>query len=124
MYVVSDNSTGVPDVILIGTGSETQLVVGAAEQLRAAGKSVRVVSAPCVDVFEEQDAFYKESVLPAAVPKKNILVCEAGTSFGWHKYADVFVCIDTFGISAPGADDMKKHFGMTVENIVAKVNAM
>lgn len=124
MYVLSDNSSGSPDIILIGTGSETGLVVDAAEELRKTGKSVRVVSAPCVDRFEEQDASYKESVLPSSVPKSKVLVCEAGTSFGWHKYADNFACIDTFGISAPGNDKMKEHFGLTVSNVVAKASAM
>lgn len=124
MYVLSDNSSGSPDVILIGTGSETQLVVEAAEVLRGKGKTVRVVSAPCVDLFEEQDAMYKESVLPKSVPRSSVLACEAATSYGWHKYADNFVCIDTFGISAPGDDKMKNYFGMTVDNIVAKASAM
>lgn len=125
MYVLSDNSQSEnPDMILIGTGSETELVVDAAEELRKNGKTVRVVSAPCVDLFEEQDGTYQESVFPKSVPKSKILVCEAGTSYGWHKYAGNFVCIDTFGISAPGNDDMKKHFGMTVSNVVAQANKM
>lgn len=124
MYVLSDNSTGTPDAILIGTGSETQLVVEAAEALRKEGKKVRVVSAPCVDLFEEQDAAYQESVLPVAFPKSKILVCEAATSYGWHKYANNFVCIDRFGISAPGGKDMREFFGMTAENVAAKARGM
>lgn len=125
MYVLSENAPpGTCEYILIGTGSETELVVSAAEQMREAGKTVCVVSAPCVDLFEEQDDFYKESVLPSSVPKSKRLVVEAGTSYGWHKYAENFVCIDTFGISAPGDDKMKKHFGLTVENVFAKANAM
>lgn len=124
MYILSDDSNGTPDMILMGTGSETALVVEAAKELRKSGKTVRVVSAPCVDRFEEQDAAYKESVLPSRVPKSRVLVCEAGASFGWHKYADNFVCIDTFGISAPGNDKMKEHFGMTVDNVVANARAM
>lgn len=125
MYVLSDNSpSGTADYILIGTGSETELVVKAAEELRKSDKTVRVVSAPCVDRFEEQDEDYKESILPSSVPLSRRLVCEAGTSFGWHKYAGNFVCIDTFGISAPGDQKMKEHFGMTVENVIAKAKAM
>eukprot|EP00177_Eucheuma_denticulatum_P006806 GFKZ01012376.1.p1 GENE.GFKZ01012376.1~~GFKZ01012376.1.p1 ORF type:complete len:721 (+),score=117.01 GFKZ01012376.1:366-2528(+) len=124
MYVLSDNSSGQPDIILIGTGSETQLVVEAAVELRKSGKGVRVVSAPCVDLFEEQDAAYKEEVLPSSVPTSKVLVCEAGSSFGWHKYAGKFVCIDTFGISAPGNDKMREHFGLTVSNVVAKASEM
>lgn len=125
MYVLSDNSSsGVADIILMGTGSETELVVDAAEVLRKEGKSVRVVSAPCVDIFEEQDEGYKQSVLPDSVPLSKRLVCEAATSYGWHKYAGKFVCIDTFGISAPGNDQMKEHFGMTVANVVAKAKEM
>ena len=125
MYVLTDNSqNGNPDMILMGTGSETELAVDAAEQLRAAGKTVRVVSAPCVDRFEEQTDAYKESVLPSSVPKNKRLVVEAGTSFGWHRYAENFVCIDTFGISAPGDNKMKEHFGLTVANVVAKAKTM
>lgn len=124
MYVLSDNSNGTPDMILIGTGSETGLVVDAAVELRKAGKTVRVVSAPCLDRFDEQDASYQASVLPPKFSKDKILVCEAGSSFGWHKYASNFVCIDHFGISAPGDDKMKEHFGMTVSNVVAKASAM
>lgn len=124
MYMLSDNSSGTPDIILIGTGSETGLCVDAAEELRKAGKSVRVVSAPCVDLFEEQDASYKESVLPSSVPRSKVLVCEAGASYGWHKYADNFVCIDRFGISAPGSNAMREFFGLTAANIVEKASAL
>lgn len=125
MYVLSDHGPAADtEIILIGTGSETQLVVEAADLLRKDGKSVRVVSAPCVDLFEEQDEGYKQMVLPDSVPVSKRLVCEAGTSFGWAKYAGNFVCIDGFGISAPGDAKMSEHFGMTVENILAKAKAM
>eukprot|EP00737_Agarophyton_chilense_P000270 gb/GEZJ01000312.1/.p1 GENE.gb/GEZJ01000312.1/~~gb/GEZJ01000312.1/.p1 ORF type:complete len:758 (-),score=129.07 gb/GEZJ01000312.1/:11028-13301(-) len=125
MYVLSDDSdSGTPDVIVIGTGSETELAQEAAKQLRQGGKTVRVVSAPCVDLFEEQNEAYKDSVLPDRVPKSKRLVVEAASSFGWDRYAGNFVCIDEFGISAPGKDDMKKHFGMTVENVVEKAKAL
>lgn len=125
MYVLSDNSANsIADYILIGTGSETELAQEAGKKMRASGKTVRVVSAPCVDIFEEQSEEYKNSVLPSSVPKSKRLVVEAGTSFGWARYAENFVCIDHFGISAPGNNDMKAHFGMTVENVFAKANEM
>ncbi|HEY9619224.1 MAG TPA: transketolase, partial [Crinalium sp.] len=82
-YTLSD-SEGTPDLILIGTGAEVGLCVKAAEQLGTEGKKVRVVSMPSWELFEEQDAAYKESVLPKAVTKR--LVVEAGSSFGWCRY--------------------------------------
>lgn len=126
MYVLSDNSSdsNSPEIILIGTGSETQLVVDAAEEIRKDGRTVRVVSAPCVDLFEEQDPDYQESVLPKSVPLTKRLACEAGSSLCWYKYAGNFVCIDIFGTSAPGNKKMAEFFGITVENIVNKVKAM
>ncbi|MEO1373968.1 MAG: transketolase [Cyanobacteria bacterium J06635_10] len=108
---------GTPDLILIGTGSEVQLCVGAAEKLT--GKKVRVVSMPSWELFEEQDEAYKESVLPKAVTKR--VSVEAAASFGWHKYVGVdgdTVSIDRFGASAPGATVMDK-FGFNVDNVVA-----
>jgi transketolase len=122
-YILED-STGTPDLILIGTGTELDLCVKAAAELRAEGKNVRVVSMPCVELFEEQDAAYQESVLPAAVRKR--LVVEASSSFGWHKYTGFdgdSVSIDRFGASAPGPLLMEK-FGFTVENVVAKAKAL
>jgi transketolase len=96
-YILSDNSSGSPDVILMATGSEVSLVVDAAEELRKSGKTVRVVSFPCLDVFEEQTEAYKESVLPAGVPRSKRIAVEAASSHSWFKYADNFVCIDHFG---------------------------
>ena len=122
-YILSD-SDGTPDLILIGTGSETQLCVKAAEQLRGEGKKVRVVSMVCWELFQEQDAEYRESVLPKAV-KKRVSV-EAGTTFGWCRYVGdegVAIGIDQFGASAPGNVCMEK-FGFTVENVVAKAKAL
>ncbi|MCJ8283163.1 MAG: transketolase, partial [Rivularia sp. ALOHA_DT_140] len=108
---------GTPDLILIGTGSEVQLCVGAAEKL--SGKKVRVVSMPSWELFEAQDEAYKESVLPKAVTKR--VSVEAAASFGWHKYVGVdgaTVSIDRFGASAPGGTVMEK-FGFNVDNVVA-----
>ncbi|XGV98636.1 MAG: transketolase [Leptolyngbya sp. BL-A-14] len=122
-YAVID-SDGTPDLILIGTGSEVGLCVKAAEQLTSDGKKVRVVSMPSWELFEEQDAAYKESVLPKAVTKR--LVVEAGISMGWQKYAgdqgDI-LSVDRFGASAPGGVCMDK-FGFTVDNVVAKAKAL
>ncbi|MEL7143999.1 MAG: transketolase [Cyanobacteria bacterium J06573_11] len=122
-YVMSD-SDGTPDVILIGTGSEVQLCEDAAEKLRGEGKKVRVVSMPCWKLYEEQDAAYKESVLPKAVKKR--LVVEAMSSFGWAKYygdEGDMIAVDTFGASAPGGTVMEK-FGYTIDNVVARANAL
>ena len=92
--------------------------------LRSVGRNVRVVSMPCVELFEEQDEAYRESVLPASVRKR--LVIEASSSFGWHKYTGFdgdTVSIDRFGASAPGPLCLEK-FGFTVENVVAKAKAL
>ena len=122
-YAVID-SDGTPDLILIGTGSEVGLCVKAAEQLTSGGTKVRVVSMPSWELFEAQDAAYKESVLPKAVTKR--LVVEAGISMGWHKYAGAegdILGVDRFGVSAPGGKIMEQ-FGFTVENVVAKAKAL
>lgn len=123
-YILSDNSDGTPDLILIGTGSETHLCVNAAEALRSEGKKVRVVSMPTWEMFEKQDEAYKESVFPKAVTKR--LVVEAGTSFGWHRYIGTegdIISVDTFGVSCPGEVALEK-FGFTVENVIAKAKAL
>ncbi len=122
-YILND-CDGTPDLILIGSGTELDLCVKAAAQLSAEGKAVRVVSMPCVELFEEQDAAYRESVLPAAVRKR--VVVEASSSFGWHKYTGfdgATVSIDSFGASAPGGVCLEK-FGFTVDNVVATAKAL
>ncbi|MDB9446086.1 transketolase [Anabaena sp. CS-542/02] len=122
-YTVVD-CEGTPDIILIGTGSELSLCVTAAEKLTAEGKKVRVVSMPSTDLFDEQEAAYKESVLPKAVTKR--LSVEAAASFGWHKYVGSegdTVSIDRFGASAPGGVCMEK-FGFSVDNVLAKAKAL
>lgn len=116
-YTVVD-CQGTPDIILMGTGSELQLCVGAAEKL--SGKKVRVVSMTSWELFEAQDAAYKESVLPKAVTKR--VAVEAAVSFGWERYVGSeggTVTINRFGASAPGAVCLEK-FGFTVDNVVAK----
>ncbi|MCC5606129.1 transketolase [Nostoc sp. CHAB 5834] len=122
-YTVVD-SQGTPDIILIATGSELSLAVGAAEKLTAEGKKVRVVSLPSWELFEAQDAAYKESVLPKAVTKR--LSVEAASSFGWHKYVGTegdCVSIDRFGASAPGGVCLEK-FGFSVDNVLAKAKQL
>lgn len=123
-YVLSDNGDGNPDLILIGTGSEVELCVKAAEKLRSEGKKVRVVSMPSWELFEAQDEAYKESVLPKAVTKR--VSVEAGSTFGWCRYVGsegVSIGIDTFGASAPGGVALEE-FGFTVDNVVAKAKAI
>jgi transketolase len=116
-YVFSD-AQGSPDVILIGTGSELQLALAAQEKLAGEGVKARVVSMPCWDLFEEQSAEYKESVLPSAVRAR--VAVEAGTPIGWERYVGLdgrVVGQNQFGTSAP-AKEVFKYFGFTVENVV------
>ena len=109
--------------VLIATGSELPLAVGAQKALQAAGVPVRVVSMPSTTVFDRQAADYKSSVLPDGVPR---IAIEAGVTDFWWKYVraeGAVVGIDRFGESAPAAD-LFKHFGFTVDNVVATVNAV
>ncbi|QYJ83161.1 transketolase [Shewanella aegiceratis] len=122
-YVLQD-CAGTPDLILIATGSEVQLALDSAKALSEQGKAVRVVSMPSTDVFDAQDADYKESVLPKSVTKR--MAIEAAHVDYWHKYVGfdgAIVGMTTFGESAPGGALMK-HFGFTVENVVAKASAI
>jgi len=119
-YVLKD-SVGVPEVILIATGSEVGLAMQAAEQL---GTGVRVVSMPSTDVFDRQDAAYRESVLPKAVRKR--IAIEAGVSDFWRKYVGLdgaVIGIDTFGASAP-IEALMPHFGFTVDKVVAAAKSL
>jgi len=112
------------DLILIGTGSEVSLCVDAAEKLKSEGLKVRVVSMPCVELFDKQSDEYKESVLPKAIRKR--ISVEAGTTFGWERFVgDEGLCIgvNTYGASAPGGVVMEK-FGFTVDNVVAKAKSI
>ena len=118
-YVLVDSSKNKPKVILIATGSEVQLAVAAREQLEAKGVATRVVSAPCLEWFDEQSADYRESVLPASV-KARVSV-EAGLALGWSKYVGGFgrsVSIEHFGASAD-YKTLFREFGMTIEHVVA-----
>ena len=121
-YVVVDCEN--PEVILLGTGSELDICIQAAEKLTAAGTATRVVSMPCWELFDEQSPEYRESVIPAAVTAR--LAVEAGIKQGWEKYLGEkgdFVGMDSFGASAP-AEELYSHFGITVENVVAKAKTL
>ncbi|MDO4626701.1 MAG: transketolase [Pasteurellaceae bacterium] len=118
-YILKD-CAGTPELIFIATGSEVELAVQAYEQLTAEGKKVRVVSMPSSNVFDRQDAAYRESVLPSKVTKR--VAIEAGIADFWCKYVGFdgrVVGMTSFGESAP-ADQLFKLFGFTLENVVAK----
>lgn len=120
-YVLKDAADA--QAILIATGSEVELAMHAAQELAQQGIAVRVVSMPCADVFDRQDAGYKASVLTKGVPRVAI---EAGVTDYWYKYVGLegaVVGIDTFGESAP-AGVLFKHFGFTTENVVAQVKSV
>ena len=122
-YVI-DDCEGTPEVILIASGSEVELAVKAKAELEAEGTKVRVVSMPCMELFEEQSAEYREVVLPKAVRKR--VAIEALSDFGWGKYVGLdgaYVCMKSFGASAPAAKLFEK-FGFTVENVVNTVKAL
>jgi transketolase len=115
-YILKD-CDGTPDAVIIATGSEVALAVGAAEAMN--DKKVRVVSMPSVDAFEAQDDAYQESVLADAPT----VVVEAAVEDSWYKYADAVVGINRFGESAP-AGELFKEFGFTVENVVKTVESI
>ncbi len=120
-YILKD-CDGTPDAIIIATGSEVALAMGAAEQL--SDRKIRVVSMPSTTTFDKQDAAYKESVLPAAVTAR--VAVEAAVTEGWYKYVGLkgkVIGIDRFGESAP-AGQLFKEFGFTVENVVSAVNSV
>ncbi len=122
-YILSESATS-PQIILIGTGSEVQLIIAAQQKLKEQHIEARVVSMPSWELFEKQDAAYKEKIFPQALRKR--LAVEAGSPVGWHKYVtdegDV-LGIDTFGHSAP-AEDLFKLFGFTVDNVVTRAKKL
>ncbi|KAF1296022.1 transketolase [Enterococcus sp. JM4C] len=123
-YVLSPQKGETPDGILIATGSEVALAVAAQKELAAQGKDVSVVSLPSFDLFDAQDAAYKESVLPKAVTKR--VGIEVASPFGWERYTGTegkMIGIDHFGASAPG-DKILAEFGFTVENVVTTYNSL
>jgi transketolase len=123
-YVLAESSRTPPELILLATGSEVSLALRAREELEGEGVLTRVVSLPCLELFERQPEEYRRDVLPPKVV--NRLAIEAGATIGWWKYAgsagDV-VGLDRFGASAPG-DVLFKEFGFTPENVMARAKAM
>jgi transketolase len=122
-YVLSDCG-GTPECILVATGSEVALATEAAQVLSSRGRKVRVVSIPNVRLFEQQDAAWRERVLPSAVPCR--VVVEAGVKDGWWRYvgaSGAIIGMESFGASAP-AKDLFRKFGFTVDNVVSTVEMM
>ena len=118
-YIIKEASKSTPDMILIASGSEVSLAVEAAKELEKDNISTRVVSMPCMDVFETQSKEYKEEVLPKTV--RNRVAIEALSSFGWDRYTGLdgrVISMNSFGASAP-QDLLFKKFGFTKENVVA-----
>jgi transketolase len=118
-YVLKD--FGTPEIILMASGSEVSLILEAAKKLADEGRGVRVVSFPSWDLFEGQDAAYRESVLPKNITRR--LAVEAAATLGWDRYAKSILGIDHFGASAP-AKVIFENFGFTVENVVAKAKEL
>lgn len=120
-YVLSADAN--PQVVLVSTGSEVQLAMSSAEKLREQGVAVQVVSMPCVELFLQQTRVHRDRVLPRNVP---VVAIEAGVSDTWHRFVGPhgkIIGLDTFGESAP-AGVLYKHFGFTVENIVAEAKEL
>lgn len=123
-YVLREAGGGGPDVILVATGSEVAIALEAAQALEKEGVSVRVVSMPCWELFEKQDAAYRDEVLPRNVTAK--VVVEAGVRQGWERWVGsdaAFITIETFGASAP-YQVLYEKFGITVERIVTEAQRL
>ena len=124
-YVLTDAVPGAePELILIATGSEVSLALGAHRQLSGEGVRTRVVSMPSWELFEAQPDDYRESVLPASVTAR--VSVEAASPFGWERYVGpggAIIGVNHFGASAPGPEVMT-HFGFTVENVVARARTV
>jgi transketolase len=123
-YILVEAEGKQADIILIGTGSEVSLLVEARKSLAAEGIDASVVSMPSWELFEKQSEAYQETVLPANNQRR--LACEMGTTFGWQKFVGregKIIGIDSFGASAPG-DQLMKHYGFTVENVVNHAKAV
>jgi transketolase len=118
--LIEEEGVDQPDVILVGTGSEVQLCVQAARTLGQNGVSARVVSFPSWDLFEAQDDYYRESVIPFGIPA---IAIEAASPFGWERYVDDIIGIDHFGASAAGSVVLEE-FGITAEALVHRAIAL
>ena len=122
-YILKDAKNGKPDVILMASGSEVELLYKAAELLEADGISSRIVSMPCLDLFDAQDEAYRASVLPKSIRAR--VAVEAASAYSWDRYVGLdgeTVCLDHYGASAP-ANILFKEFGFTPENVVKAAKA-
>ena len=126
MFETKANEKNDRVIILLATGSEVQLCIDAAKAIVESKEinlphAVEVVSAPCLEIFEEQNDTYKKKVLHTQ--RCNIISVEASSTFGWYKYASHCIGIDSFGLSGPG-NDVYKHFGFTVDRVVEKIMSL
>jgi transketolase len=122
--VDAEGQRATPQLIIIATGSEVALALDAREELQKGGTPTRVVSMPCCELFDEQDAGYREEILPATVTAR--LAVEAGASLSWGRYVGLAgdsVCLDRFGASAPG-DVALRNLGFNVENVTTRARAL
>ena len=124
-YILTDSvnpATGQPDILLMASGSEVELITKAAAELKEQGIHARVISMPCMEVFDAQDECFKEALLPKAVRAR--LAVEAACAFGWHKYTGLdgaVISVDGFGASGP-ASELFNAYGFTVQNVIEKAN--
>jgi transketolase len=122
-YVLADAPSGKPNIVLMGTGSEVELVLGAYEQLKANGQQPRAVSMPCLEFFAKQPQSYRDSVLPPGMPR---VAVEAGAPMSWHRWVGergVIVGIERFGASAP-YQRIYQELGLTVERVVTEAKTL
>ena len=120
-YVI-DDCDGEPEIILMASGSEVSLAIEAKKKLE--NKKIRVVSMPCMDIFKQQDAEYKEKVLPRKVTKR--IAIEAGSGLSWGEFVGLdgrYITMDSFGASAP-ANLLFEKFGFTVDNVIDVINQL
>ena len=123
-YILKGEENPEPDGLIIATGSEVQYAVNASNALESEGVFIRVVSMPCVEIFEQQSDEYKNSVIPKGLEK--IMVIEASMASAWKGYAGhkgVVIGMESFGASAP-APELFKHFGFSDENVIEKLKQM
>jgi transketolase len=120
--VVADTN-GVPNVVLMATGSEVEIALAAREKLAASGVTARVVSCPSLELFAKQDASYRASILPAGVPR---VAVEAAHPMSWHQWVGdtgAIVGISTFGASAP-APTLYEKYGISADNVATTVTQL
>jgi transketolase len=123
-YILAEADGATPQLILIATGSEVSLALDAREQLQKDGIATRVVSMPCVELFEEQSPDYRDQVLPPSATAR--LSIEAGVGQGWDRWVGAKgdkICLERFGASAPG-DVALKNLGFNVDNVVKRARKL